>query len=114
MQARTCQPVFPWAFGRPLRPAAAPNQQRIACANAKPGEFLPCLEILHIDRCTRLQPFDVLEQRHVHENSAGNIAWSHSVGGRFSTSRSGEREREAVVAHCWLAGFAPDRTLIMA
>src|SRR5215510_15629945 len=114
MQAGTTQTVEPRAFGRPLRPSSATNQQRVACANANPGELLPGLEILDIDGRAGREPFDILKERHVDENAAGNVAGTHSVGRGFPDAGGGEREGKTVVAHRRLAGFAPDRTLIVA
>src|SRR5262245_24309962 len=112
MQAGATQAVGPRAFGRPLRPPPAANEQRVACANANPGELLPGLEIFDIDRRAGREPFDVLKERHVDKNAAGYIAGTHSVGGGFAAPRGGEREWKAVVAHRRFAGLAPDRTLI--
>src|SRR5262249_54050390 len=100
MQPGATLAVGPWAFGRPLRPPSATNQQRVSCANTNPGELLPGLEILDIDGCAGRQPFDILEERHVDENAASNVAGTHSVGGGFPAPRGGERKGKAVVAHC--------------
>src|SRR5215470_12110378 len=113
MQAGATLAVGPRAFGRPLRPPPATNQQRVARTNANPGELLPGLEILDIDGRAGREPFDILEQRHVDENAAGNVAGAHSVGGGFPAPRRGEREGKAVVAYCRLARLAPDRALIV-
>src|SRR5215467_10871166 len=113
MQAGATLAVCPRAFGCPLRPPSATNQQRVAGANANPGELLPGLEILNIDGRAGLEPFDILEQRHVDENAAGNVAGAHSVGGGFPAPRGSEREGKTVVAHRRLVGLAPYRTLIV-
>src|SRR5437879_9426611 len=114
MQAGATLAVCPRAFGRPLRPPPGTNQQRVSCANANPGEPLPGLEIFDIDGRAGLEPFDLLEQRHVDENGAGYVPRTHSVGGGFPASRGGEREGKAVVAYRRFAGLAPYRTLIVA
>src|SRR5262249_23074861 len=114
MQAGATQAVGPRAFGRPLRPPPATNEQRVACANANPGELLPGLEIFDIDRCAGLEPFDLLKERHVDENAAGYVAGTRPAGGGFAAPRGGEREGKAVVAHRRFTRLAPDRTLVVA
>src|SRR5262245_66460728 len=114
MQTGATLAVGPRAFGRPLRPPPATNQQRVSCANANPGKLLPGLEMFDIDGCAGREPFDLLEQWHVDEDTASNVAGTHSVSGGFPTPRGGEREGKAVVAHRRLAGLAPYRTLIVA
>src|SRR5215467_2047587 len=113
MQAGAPLAVCPRAFARPLRPPPSTNQQRVSCANANPGEPLPGLQIFNIDGRAGLEPVDLLEQRHVDENTAGNVAGTHSVGGGFPAPRGSEREGKTVVAHRRLAGLAPYRTLIV-
>src|SRR5207253_4498438 len=114
MQAGATLAICPRAFGRPLHPPPGTNQQRVSCANANPDEPLPGLEIFDIDGRAGLEPFDLLEQRHVDKNSAGYVAGTHSVGGGFPAPRGGEREGKAVVAHRRFAGLTLYRTLIVA